>query len=252
MRLFCLAVATLLIASPANADITVRYALGPPPGAMPAMVIEMNDRGDARMAMGNQAAILVLDGVTYMIQGDLRGVYAARLDDLTALMAERFQAMTHDLNVPSHPATGDTAETMRFVEAGPETVAGRTGTLWTMRTTGNPPMHALDMVISNDPELAPLGRLFARQFGSSTQGLATMMGSTAGAFGTDFLQSFQTLLARGAPLRMGHLMQLESIDTRPVPASEFVLPSAPLTRDQLVERLGWPAAPTPAATSDAH
>ena len=61
----------------------------------------------------------------------------------------------------------------------------------------------------------------------------------------------EALLARGAPLRMGRMMQLESVDTGPVPASEFVLPSAPLTRDQLVERLGWPQAPSPGTASEA-
>lgn len=243
MRLFWLA-AAMLIAGPARADVTAHYTMGPEHSAMPAMVVEVNGRGDARISMGNQMALVMLDGVAYLIQADLRGVYVARWDDLTALLGERIRA-----TAPHSPAlNGAGHSTMPamppFVERGTETVGGRTGTLWSQRVDNGhgPPRDGIDMVISSDPDLAPLGRVFARQFDMSLGGMRTMLGA-AGPNMTSSFESMRALLARGAPLRMAHILRLENADTHPIPASEFVLPSAPLTRAQLEARLGWPPAP---------
>ena len=109
-------------------------------------------------------------------------------------------------------------------------------------------MPGMDWVISSDPDLAPLGRVFARQFDASTNGMRTMLGSTVGADVENFSEPIRALLARGAPLRMGHILRLERVDNGPIPSSEFQLPSTPLTRAQLEARLGWGPAPAPAAT----
>ena len=253
MRLLSLAVVLILIAAPAQADITARYAMGPPGGGMPAMVVEVNDRGDARIMSGNQAAMLTLDNVPYLIQGDLHGIYVARWDDLAALLAARFQAMMPHPSPGTRPAAlPPPPPATEFFAQGNETIAGRTGTRWVLRPTERhagrvQPEGGLDFVVSNDPELAPLGRVFLHSFETSMGGMRTMLGAEGGrvaVFGRPMLEMF----ARGAVLRMGNMLRLESVDTHPIPASEFVLPSAPLSRAELEARLGWQPVPaTPAA-----
>jgi hypothetical protein len=245
MRMLWLA-AAILIAAPARADVTARYTMGFASNVMPPMIVEVNDRGDAHITMGNQAAAIILNGDDYLIQADLHGIYVARWEDLTALLGERFQAMgphpefRHGTDHPPTPAVP------AFVERGTETVAGRTGTVWSQRVAGvhGGPISGMDIVISSDPDLAPLARVFVRQFQTSLNGLRTMMGSTAAIPGSSS-ESMLALLARGAPLRMGQIMRLESVDTRPIAPSEFVLPATPLTRAELAARLGWTQVPAP-------
>jgi len=214
-------------------------------------VVEVNDHGDARIAMGHQSAMIMLDGVLYLIQADLLGIYAARWDDLTALLTERIHVTMPPVEAPDRRGHPPASPVPAFIERGTEIVAGRTGTLWSQRVDNGhgQPVYGVDVVISSDPDLAPLGHIFARQFETAQSGLRTMLGSgAAAATSPNFGDQMRVLLARGAPLRMGNIMRLESVDTRPIPASEFVLPGSPLTRAQLEARLGW--GPVSAAPGD--
>ncbi|MBV9882505.1 MAG: hypothetical protein JO276_05805 [Sphingomonadaceae bacterium] len=237
--------AALLAAGPARADIVARYAMGQPDFPMPEMVIEVNDRGDFHMTMGNQGAYYVIDGAAYFVQADLRGLYVARADDLTALVAELARA--HRMQSHAQPGSAHLPPAVQFMEAGTETIAGRTGTVWTTPAPGGAPStaHGMEMVVSSDPDLTPLGRAMVRQFEMSMDGVRTMAGLAADA-GAGEWGAMRAVLARGAPLRFGEIMRLTSVEVRPLPASEFILPAAPLSRAALAERMGW-AQPQPAS-----
>src|SRR5687767_15289187 len=77
------------------ADVTARYLQGA--GGGPAMTIQANDRGDSRLSLGDQMAVITRDGVTHIVMADLRGPYAIRQDDLVAAMREMVRGMAGDV-----------------------------------------------------------------------------------------------------------------------------------------------------------
>jgi hypothetical protein len=250
MRPFWLAIA-ILIAGPARADVTARYAMGPEPNSMPAMVVEVNDRGDSRVVMGNAMAVLTLDGVTYLLMADLRGTFVARQDDAIAMVAEQAralmssQASTRSHETPPPRLSGPDAGT---VQGGTETVGGRTGTIWWLRTGREASPTDMDFVVCTDPDLAPVGRVLAQQLAASRSAAGQMIGPEITNGRGGLFDGIVAIFERGTVIRWSRLYRLESVDSHPISASEFVLPSAPLTRAQLEARLGW--GPAPAAAAD--
>jgi hypothetical protein len=218
MRLpvFLAALAALLFASPAAADITARYgaADGRP------VVVRVNDGGDSRTDV-KDASYLTLGGVDYVVSTRADREFVVRLDDFTNFMARLFAA--------AHPSPRDTAVTI--VETGTETVAGRTGRVFRIGEPGRP-QDAVEIVISAEAELAPLGRTLFRHFGA----MITSISASAPRVGA----ALRDVLGRGTLLRLGGIWRLESIDGAPIPPSTFALPSAPIGPAELPARLGAP------------
>jgi len=238
MKIIAAAALALLAAAPAAADITARYATGFGRGPGMPTTIRVNARGDNRVDTDNQMAVLTIDGVTYLLAADLAGTYAIRFDDMAAVMGEQFRAMMgEDAPAPAaEPAAAPPAQ--EPVEGGTETVAGYAGTQWQLQPGGGgPAAFPADAVLSTDPRLAPLARAMAQLAAASERGMVTMTGA-AGAWPGSSRELGQ-ILRRGALLRMGQMLRLESVDIAPVEASLFVLPSAPLTREQYAARRGW-------------
>lgn len=236
------AIAACFAAAPAAADVTARYASSF--GRGPAMTIQVNDRGDSRISTGNQMAVVTIGGESYLLEADLSGIYAVRVEDAMAAMREMFSAMSGEAGFPTPPPPSPD-EALEPVEQGRETVAGRVGTVWSLRphgATAAPGPNGFDFVISSDPDLAPVGRAFARQYGGMSEGMAAMLGPGRGGPGSLFAAS-RAILERGTMIRMGRMFRLDAVETGPVPASAFALPAAPLTRAQYAERKGWGAPP---------
>lgn len=205
----------LLIAAPASADITARYAQwnGEPP-----MVVQVSDSGESRITV-TEAVYVTTGGVDYMILDDAQGQFVVRQQDFLGMMADLLRA--------SPAATPPSAPPPAIAESGTETVAGRAGTLFRL-SDPRQPSDTFDLVISTDPELAPLGRA---------------IGSLVGVFGITLSRTspglgaaFSELVGRGALLRFGPLWRLESVEVAPVPRSAFALPSAPLSPEALRAR----------------
>jgi hypothetical protein len=239
LRLIAIAVA-MLAAAPASADVTARYVMGAAPGGTPLMTIEVNDRGDSRVTIGNQSAVISLDGVSYQVLSDLQGVYVAREEDIVAVAIERARAMMGpEFHPPAPRPHGSVAEAppLTVVQVGTETVAGRTGTVWELREArARPGAHGFVWVINSDPDLAPIGRLLANQNRASMEGMQQLMGGQA-VDATGFLSGINAILARGTLIRMGSFLRLDSVNHDPNPPGDFVLPSPPLTREQLAARM---------------
>jgi|ERR1044072_1239153 hypothetical protein len=213
--------ALLLSAGPALADITARFAQPDEPP----MVAQVNDRGESRIEVAD-AVYLTTGGVTYMIVEDAQGRFVARQEDFLALMSELLAAFPADS--PPAPAP------LEIVERGTETLAGRTGTVFRISDPRRP-SEPFDMVISTDPELAPLGRAVGSVIGPFSVTVSRAMP----AFGA----AVSELAGRGTLLRFGPLWRLERIEIAPVPESTFALPGAPLDRDALRARLRADAGP---------
>lgn len=216
------ALAALLAAAPAQADITARFAQsdGPP------IVVQVRDNGDSRTLV-TDGVYLIRDGVAYMILTDPRGTFVTRQEDFVALMRE---LMT---SISGLPGTRDGP--LAVEEQGPETVAGRAGTIFRVGAPGS--ADAIDVVITEDPELAPVGQAMVTQVAPIlTASLESM---------PELGEALMGLFARGTLIRFGFIWQLDSVDTAPVAASAFELPSAPLDRAALRARLENPGSSQP-------
>jgi hypothetical protein len=183
------------------------------------VVVQIGDNGESRVTV-TEAAYVTTGGIVYMIMSDAHGQFVVRQDIFLGLMDEMLRA--------TPPATRANDSRLAIAESGTETIAGRTGALFRISMPGNP-SDAFEIVVSADPELAPLGRaMMALLIPFST----TMSRETPG-----FAAALSSVLARGTVLRLGPLWRLESIDSAPVPQSAFALPGAPLSRDELLARL---------------
>src|SRR3954451_16168583 len=206
----------LLLASPASAAITARYSQS---NGEPPLVVQTGDNGESLVTV-TEAAYVTTGGIVYMIMSDAHGQFVVRQDVFLGLMDEMLRA--------TRPAERTNDSRLAIAEHGTETIAGRTGAMFRISMPGNP-SDAFEIVVSAEPELAPLGRaMMALLVPFST----TMSRETPG-----FAAAFSDVLGRGTVLRLGPLWRLDSIESGPVPASAFALPSAPLGRDELLARL---------------
>jgi hypothetical protein len=242
------AAAAMLLGSPALADITAHYVMPggmgrltvdatgkkgttvtedkAPAAAQPraAMTVEINDKGDTRLSEGNKHAFLTLGGVGYLIESDLAGTFAVREDDWIAVQLEGVAAIGKDNQQPGDPTR------YVLVSKGSETVAGRTGTVWALRSAGRAEA-SFDAVLSADPDLAPVGRAIAAQFALSSRMMKLMLGSVP-----DFMAKTEEMLGKGAVIRLSRMLRLDRVSHDPIPPSEFVLPAVVLTKDQYAAR----------------
>ena len=209
---------------PADAALTAHYVN---PQGLLAMTVEVNDRGETRISQGNQFAVLTVGGVTYLLLSDLSGTFAIRQEDWLAVnlaaVKKAMPAGAKDLGKDLPP--------YEIVRGGKEVVAGRTGTLWTVRRKGVADTAGFDFVICEDPDLAPIGAAFERQMASSAAGMAEVMGS-AGDFGA----KIDDAMKKGTVIRMSRILRLESVKGGVVPDADFVLPATVLTREQYAAR----------------
>jgi hypothetical protein len=221
----------LFAATPAAADITARCVSGM--NVPMALTVQVNDRGDSRLATGNQMAVLVVDGVVYVVMADLSGTFVVRQDDMLAVIAEQFRAAIGEVQGPPRELNPEPA--YRVVERGTEVVGGRSGTVVGLRTAGQENQPGLDFVVNTDSDLAPIGRAIALQFGGQTAGVWGMFGP---GFESQiaYAAALQSIFERGTVIRMGRIMRLDTVDNRDLPDSLFTLPSAPLSREQFAAR----------------
>lgn len=206
--------AAMLASSPAAADITARYAQS----GSRQIAVQVRDNGDSRIVV-NEGVYVSTGGETHMILTDARGTFVARQADFVSMMEELLSAIPQ---VPGAPT-----DSFAIVEGGTETVAGRGGRVFRIGAPGSQ-TDVMEVVISEDPELAPVGRAMATLFepilAASTRGTPGLSDAMTGLF------------SRGTVLRFGQIFTLESVDTTIVPPEGFVLPSAPLSREALLER----------------
>lgn len=230
MRLRLLLAATALFAAqPAAAGIVAHYRLGQGPEQR-LMVVEVNDRGDSRAAIGGGRALLLLDGTFYVVKTDADGPYAGRLEDFVGLWEDevvvegsRRQAHGPFLAVPPLPPPPQ----VRLIRGGTEIVAGRRGIVWRVRDPAVPAeARAEEFVVSADPDLAPLNGILGPRGPATADQLLDPNG---------FAHARWAIYRRGAILREGRHLRLERAEIRPMPDA-FALPGPVLGREALAAR----------------
>jgi len=228
-RLGALLVA-LLFASPSAADITARYALE---GGR-SITVRVSDSGDSRVSLGNEASVITIGGVSYALMSDTQGMFAIRQEEMLAALR---RAVRGTVNVLVTEAPADLQPELTAHRFGEERVAGRSGTRWVLDFAGAEPVENphWTFVISEDPELAPVGRALARQYLTDTADLQLAIG-LGRPFGS-VPRALHPQIRTGTLIRMDG-MTLESVDTSQVPAATFVLPVTILDGNQFLARIG--------------
>jgi hypothetical protein len=124
------------------------------------------------------------------------------------------------------------------VAQGSETVAGRVGARWRLvqphRDVTGPDDHPV-VVISADPDLAPVGAALAARFEAMDSGYSIVVASNgiSGHVPTPILGAMR----QGTIIRFGNNFYLHSVETGPVPPSTFALPPTILDGEQTIARM---------------
>lgn len=261
-----LAFATLGLSPPASADVTARYSGTGKYAATMSVAVDASGRVRAEAGPPNNAAqrvgLIRREGVDYVSAADAEGRFVARKDDLFAIAEEMVRS-----SMPQSARTAMRAITDIRIDIAPggmETIAGRQGRVYRITAIeppgprpgsaqageepddADPPqMPPLEIVISEDPELAPVGREMARLFESANGLIDTVMGARPAVIG-----QIRELLARGTLIRFADEFRLRSVSTEAIADSAFALPAPALTRAELRARMPAPP-PPPSADADA-
>jgi len=242
------AVVGSLLASPALADVTVRYRAVIPEGGPahmrenpPALTISADGTGQARWDMAAPVpageggasppsiALITREGVGYFSLNAPGGQMqiVGRVDDAFAIGA---QFATPVLQGPARETVRQVmSQRVEIIPVGPEIVSGIQGNLYRIViVTGETRTPPIEMVVATDPRLAPIGREFVRMVESVRPTVVEVARGEPQVY-----TALRAMLSLGAPLRIGNEMRIDSVSTEDVPDSRFTLPGPVLTRAQL-------------------
>ncbi|MEA3038765.1 MAG: hypothetical protein QOE79_1278 [Sphingomonadales bacterium] len=215
MKIWAFLAIAAVASTPARADLTATYVAANP-GMELKMKVEIAANGNLRTDMSVPGLYLIKGGGhSYLIMAGPAGPIVQDAADVGAVMRERLaQTDPHFCDAFAQaPAT-------RLVSRGTTTISGRPGEAFAFDRPGS----RTEVVISHDPALAPLAAAMAAQ---SRESMALMPCGPLPVF-----VQMQALLDSGAPLQFGP-MQLDTVETGPIDPAHFVLPGAPLTREQV-------------------
>jgi hypothetical protein len=206
-----------MLAHPASAAITLRYAADEPGNL--AMVIEADGNGNIRADTPNSQSLFILGSDIYMVLPPQYDGAVVRLDDAVALAAELRVA------VGPRPAPARS----RIVDRGRQRIGQWDGTLYWIEPL--PPVGQRlrsEIVIASDPALAPAGRIFLQV----EQAQARLVMAAFGNPPTDYGALSRSLFQRGLMLRISGLYRLEALSEAPIAPERFRLPGRVLSRDE--------------------
>jgi hypothetical protein len=247
LSLLLAALAGTFLATPALADVTVRYRASLPAAAPagagenpPMLTIAADGSGQARWeiaAPGRPApgarqpsiALIAREGVGYFaMSGPQPGMQiVGRVDDAFAIGAQLAGPV---LQGPARATvTQVMGQRVEITPVGPETVSGIQGNLYRIvivnGETRTPP---LEMVVATDPRLAPIGQEFVRMVESVRPTVVSVAGGEPQVY-----TALRAMFTLGAPLRFGNEIRIDSVNTDDVPDSQFGLPGPVMSREQL-------------------
>jgi len=218
----------LALAGPAFADTTAVFER---PAANFKMTVEIASNGDLRGDVAGKPGtyILTINGEGYVVIATPKGVVVDRVEDIGAalkVVAEKrlpgYSAMMKDLG-PDVAGSG-----IPFVKGDEVTIQGRKGTPYYFSGPQSPGIPPL-LVISNDPDLAPIGVAMAGQLAMSEH-------LQLFASHNPFNLSLKAIMKTGAPIEFAGA-ELTTVSHDPIPPSRFELPAAPESRDDIIKRI---------------
>jgi hypothetical protein len=216
-------------------DITARYVL--PTYGDAVMTIEADDRGNSRIKVDGETGIVITGGTAYFVTADEAGPVVVRRDDALAA-ADEMMTMA-GLPLPVDPVEARAAGP---TDGGQEPIAGHPGRRWILSEPAPPSGFLATLVLSDDPQLAPVGRAMA-MLAVESRYVGAMVGRSG--LSVHGPPEVIALIRRGTILRFTHLARLESVSRAPIPPSAFVLPAPPMTRAEYGQRLREGRSPPP-------
>lgn len=217
--------ATLLCASaPVAADVTARYEDGD--GSQ--IVVEVDDRGIARIGGGDRPGYsLFTTEEAFIIENRAGRPTVIRWSDMMAVMDERVEQIWQGLGAPApDDESQPTSEPAQlFQKSGTAEVAGRSGTRYTI--VAEVAASDAEFVISDDPQLAPLGTAWSRFFMRNPT-FGRMMTGKPGPIS----RALAALTDGRGPLQLGGIA-LTAVSFEDVPRNQFELPTEPLNRAEV-------------------
>lgn len=215
-----LALAAVLLPAPALADVTAHYTAG-----SSTITVEADDNGDSRFQLVGRTPFVMLrhGGVDYVVFTDSDGKVSVVLagELLSALLTTPPPLAMQQFNLESGPA---------------ESFAGYSGTTWRIAPQGEAP---LDLLMSSDPALAPIGQVFRTLAGLAADALAPLIGADA-----NMGDQLRALFAKGTLLRIlppgsgrPPLLELGSVSTAAIDPARFVVPGPLISADAAIARL---------------
>jgi hypothetical protein len=248
MRHLLICAAALCSASAARADLRATYVNG-----AEEMVLEANDDGTVRLESAKPGEYtLVTPTGSFIVFEEAGRQRAASMTEFRAVLDEMMAAMWAQLGAeapaPAQPPEG-TVDTPLFEEAGTATVNGRTGRVYRevkqeedvtltdeeleeLGLEGEAADAARDpkpaeLVISDDPALAPLGTVWAQLF-TMMPSFGNLMGGGPG----EQERQFASLLNGRGVLKLDTI-ELRDVVTAPIDDARFAIPASLLTRAEL-------------------
>lgn len=226
-RTSLLAVALAMAPLPAAADVTATYSIG-----KAQLTVEVDDSGDYRAEVPGSFALVRRGGEEFILITHNGKVSAARSDVFFALLKTKAAK-----NAP----TGGPAATMRFVttQGEDEVVAGRKGSNWQIAPEAQG-TDALVLVVSADPELAPVGGVFRSGIARALDGFAPFFGNNMG-----FRDQIVAVFAKGTVLRLAgpENIVLQKVSGDEIDAGRFAPPTELLDSEAFDAALDEPTKP---------
>lgn len=216
------------LAGPALADTTAVYEI---PAAKFRMTLEIAANGDVRgdIAGNPEVYVLTLGGQGYFVIQTSSGVLVERVEDtlaaVKAVAEKRLNSAYRDMmsaaDSPDLAGMGDL-----FTKGDDIVVQGRKGTPYYFSSRGGPGVSPV-IVISSDPELAPLGVAMAGQM-AMTNSLQ---------FGANPLsREIEAIMKSGAPISFAGA-ELTTVSHEPIPPARFELPAPPQSLQDIIKRI---------------
>ncbi len=230
MRTLPLFLAAMLTAAPAQAGVRAIYVS---PGAAQPLVVEVADNGDARI--GEQGASdygLLVNGQFYMVGGKPGEWTVARTSDLARAVDATVGPVFGDSLSRTGPARP--AATVRLTPGAERNVGGRRGRAYAVAGLDHEkPAAAVEVVVSADPALRPVGQALEGFMNASLIPGAPLLGSGA----AELVEETRAIFALGTPLSSEGRFTLQSAETAAIPAARVALPDQPDTYETLVTKM---------------
>jgi hypothetical protein len=221
-----LALLLLLAGSPALAGLRAIYNDA---AQSRQLIIDVADNGDARIGeAGSTDYGLLLAGQFYMVGREDGVATVARIEDVAAAIDTVVPPIFKDI-FSAAPTRAPAA--FRAGKKGSRTVAGRTGTVYAVYGLNDEkPKEATEFVMSEDPDLKPIGRALEQFMNAAILPGAVFIGPAA----AEIVAQTRAIFALGTPLDGGGRFTFAKIETVKLNHEALELPAKPKTVEELV------------------
>jgi len=203
--------------------------------------IDVYDNGDARIAeVGSEDYGLLLGGEFYIVDVEAGKPTVARLKDVATAIDTVLPPIFKGLF--DQPADARPKVELRIEPGEAGSAGGREGRVYHVRGLDNArPDKPTDYLISDDPELKPVGAALEQFMNSAIVPSAPLIGPMA----AELIGETRTIFALGTPIDVGGRFRLNLAGKAAFPSAYFRLPAQPQSVAALVTAMRESMAKTP-------